>query len=98
MRLRTYLLMQPDEFKLGLHWQEKTIKNGVRVSGTQVNESTWQSVKGEVTIKCEKEDLIALVRDDHRTTEYDDMFDKFEFIHQLDEETSVRLIQVSKPS
>ena len=94
VRLRTYLGLIPDTFSLGLDWQEKANKNGVRVIGTQVNGSTWSSIQGDCMIKSSKQNIIDLVRDDNRTGEYDDMYDKFEFIHQLDDETSLRLIQM----
>ena len=53
----------------------------VTVDGSPVNGSDWAAIKGTtIARRADMEDIIALLSNDDRTKEYDNMFDKYTFL------------------
>ena len=71
-------------------WVQKASKKSVIVFSTMTPGSNWQAVKAVTSMQAKKRDILNLLLDDNRIGEFDDMFERFEFLCRVDERTSVR--------
>lgn len=70
-----------DDSCVQLHWQPAvSSRDNVSVAACVVAGSSWRAVRGVADIKGSKMDILALVMNDSRIGEYDDMFDFSEVI------------------
>ncbi len=88
----------PDTRNMGLQWERKLDNKTVTVDCSPVNGSDWAAIKGITMARhADIEDIIALLSNDERTKEYDNMFDKHTFLCEGATEPyfKVRLVQMS---
>ena len=96
--IKIFLGHNPDTKKLGLAWERKLTNKTVTVDCSPVNGSNWAAIRGVTMARSvDIEDIIALLSNDDRTKEYDNMFDKYTFLCESDKEPyfKVRLVQMS---
>jgi hypothetical protein len=97
--IKMFLGHIPDTRDMGLQWERKLDNKTVTVDGSPVNGSDWAAIKGTtIARRADMEDIIALLSNDDRTKEYDNMFDKYTFLCEgTDKEPyfKVRLVQMS---
>ena len=60
---------------LGLDWIRKVSKGAVTVDTSLVTGSTWQAIRGKMSIQANPEKIRDLLINDDRIGEFDDMFD-----------------------
>lgn len=58
-----------------LQWLFSSLKDKIKVEESTVLGSIWQAVKASTVVKANKMDILALIMDNSRIHEYDDMFD-----------------------
>lgn len=95
--IKMYMGHAPDTRKLGLQWEQKVSQKNVTVYGSPVDHSEWAAIRGLTLARnADIEDIIALLSNDDRTKEYDNMFDKYSFFCEgEDGKFKVRLVQMS---
>jgi hypothetical protein len=76
--------------QLGIEWQEKGRKDKTRVYACSFPGNPWRAVKSITSFQASLEDILALLLDDTRIQEFDEIFDNFQPILRLDACTNVR--------
>jgi hypothetical protein len=94
---RMYMGHTPDTRNLGIKWEQKVNQKNITVDSSPVNDSTMGAIRGVTLARnCGVEDVIHLLSNDDRTKEYDNMFDKYQFLCEGDDgKFKVRLVQMS---
>lgn len=94
--MKVYLGLESDVTSLGtslsLDWQQRVAKKNLTVSSTMVAGSNWQAVRAITTIAAEKDVILALLSNDCRMGEFDDMFDFITPLVKVDARTAIRRI------
>ena len=78
--------------QLHLDWQQRVSKRNMTVSSTMVAGSTWQAIRAMTTVAAEKNVILALLTNDSRMGEWDDMFDFITPLVKIDARTTIRRI------
>ena len=94
--MKVYLGLESDVSSLGtslsLDWQQRVAKKNLTVSSTMVVGSHWQAVRAITTVAAEKDVILALLSNDCRMGEFDDMFDFITPLVKVDARTAIRRI------
>jgi hypothetical protein len=76
--------------ELGLDWKPYASRENVDVQASAVIGSFWQAIQGSGNIKEDKMKILALLIDDGRIGEYDDMFHFATLLMKVNDHTSIR--------
>jgi len=90
-RLKFYLQLS-NTSKSSVDWNLKISKSNISVYSCQCKDSDWQAIKAVTVIKAKANLLVALLTNDLRIKDYDEMFDYFEFIEKIDDLTNIRRV------
>ena len=77
---------------LQLNWQQRVVKRNMTVSSTMVAGSTWQAIRAMTTVSAEKNVILALLTNDCRMGEWDDLFDFITPLVKIDARTTIRRV------
>ena len=97
MKMYLGLGMEDQESKnilisMQLDWQQRIKNKTMHVSTTMVKDSQWNAIRAVTTIHADLPQIVELLIDDNRITEFDDMVDVVVPLIKVDTRTAIRRI------